>query len=120
MYALGVPLRQQPLTIGVVLLSAFAYPILEELVFRGAVQSALLSRGQLYRSFAGVTVACLITSLLFAAAHLVRHPPLWAALIFVPSLVFGWARDRHQSLYSPIALHITYNAGFIALFYSSQ
>ena len=119
MYMLGVPLRQQPLALGVVLLSVVAYPVLEEIVFRGAIQGALLSRGQLHRSFAGISIACLITSLIFAAAHLLRQPPLWAALIFLPSLVFGWARERHKSLYSPIALHMSYNAGFIALFYAS-
>lgn len=118
MYALGVPLRQQALPLNVILLSVAVYPILEEIVFRGAIQGALLNRGNFYKSFLGISIACLITSLLFAASHLLRQPPLWAALIFVPSIVFGWARERHKSLFSPIALHMSYNAGFIGFFYS--
>lgn len=67
----------------------------------------------------GISLANLLTSLVFAAVHLLRQPPLWAALIFLPSLVFGWARDRHETLLSPILLHVCYNAGFIWLFAQS-
>ena len=116
LYTLGMPLRQQPVLISVLLLSVVAYPLLEEIVFRGALQSALLKQPVLAKSLLGISLACVLTSLVFAAAHLLRQPPIWAALIFLPSLVFGWARDRHRSLYSPIALHMSYNAGFIGLF----
>ena len=65
---------------------------------------------------AGISIACILASLAFAAAHLLRQPIGWAALIFLPSLIFGWARERHKTLYSPTLLHIVYNAGFIGLF----
>ena len=116
LYQLGLPLRQQPPILNVVLMSVVAYPILEEIVFRGAIQSTLLKYPGLTKTAIGISAACLITSVVFAAAHLLRQPPLWAALIFLPSLVFGWARDRHKTLFSPIALHMSYNAGFIGFF----
>ena len=92
------------------------YPVLEEIVFRGGIQGYLLSHPALARSIVGISLACVLTSVLFAAAHLLRQPPLWAALVFLPSLIFGWARERHDSLVSPTILHMSYNAGFVGLF----
>lgn len=97
-------------------LVVIAYPILEEIVFRGAVQGVLLNQKKLSKSVAGISIACVITSIVFATAHLLQQTVGWAALIVIPSLVFGWARERHNTLYSPILLHIAYNAGFIGIF----
>ena len=99
-----------------IFLVVLAYPVLEEIVFRGAIQSALLRKPALRQSIAGISIACVIASALFAAAHLLSQPVGWAAMILIPSLVFGWARDRHKTLYSPIVLHMSYNAGFISIF----
>ena len=116
MYQLGLPLRNTSVALSTVFFVVLAYPILEEIVFRGAIQTTLLGHSKLRRSIAGISLACIIASVLFAAAHLLRQPAAWAALIFLPSLVFGWARERHRTLYSPIFLHMTYNAGFIGIF----
>lgn len=116
LYAAGLPLRSGTVPLTLFLMSVLVYPVLEEIVFRGGIQGALLTRPALARSVMGISLACVLTSILFAAAHLLRQPPLWAALVFIPSLVFGWARERHDSLVSPTALHMTYNAGFIGLF----
>jgi len=116
LFFVGLPLRQQPVLPSVLLYGVLIYPILEEIVFRGAIQGAFLKNATLARSFSGISLACVVVSIVFAAAHLLRQPALWAALVFFPSLVFGWARDRHQTLYSPIALHMSYNAGFILFF----
>lgn len=94
-------------------------PILEEIVFRGGVQSALYQRAWFSRQWAGISLANLFTSLLFASMHLISQPPMWAALVFVPSLVFGWARDRFNNVIPSIVLHAVYNAGFVWLFVSS-
>jgi len=64
----------------------------------------------------GISMANVVTSLLFASLHLISQPPLWAALVFVPSLVFGWARDRYITVVPSIILHVVYNAGFAWLF----
>lgn len=105
-----------PLTAPVMfLLPVLVYPVLEEIVFRGLIQE--LVHDYLSKSSLGpATVANLLTSLLFAGLHFVYHPPLWAALVFFPSLVFGFFKDRTGVLTAPILLHVFYNAGFLWLF----
>ena len=91
------------------------YPIVEEIAFRGLVQELLrdyVSR----RSLGPLTMANLLTSVLFAGLHFIYHAPLWAALVFFPSLVFGFFKDRTNHLLAPIILHVFYNAGYFWLF----
>jgi len=92
------------------------YPLVEELLFRGVVQGWLLTKNFAVVSYWGVSVANILTSLVFTALHFFTQAPTWAALVFLPSLVFGWARDRYQALTASIVLHVFYNAGFILLF----
>ena len=87
-------------------------PVVEEIVFRGWVQSSLLRSGWGARGAGGVTVANLFTSLLFSAAHLFSQPPAWAAAVLVPSLCFGYARDRYGSVLPAAVLHVAFNACF--------
>jgi len=101
----------------ILLLLCLVYPVVEELAFRGALQGWLLR----YRSgrgavVAGVSGANIVTTVLFVAAHLFYHPPLWALLVFIPSLIFGWFRERYQSVIPGILLHILYNSGYFMLF----
>lgn len=91
-------------------------PVLEEVVFRGGLQSALYERQPFKRQLVGLSLANVLTSVVFASLHLLSQPPLWAALVFLPSLVFGWARDRYLSVWPCIVLHAIYNAGFVWLF----
>jgi len=100
------------------LMPVLFYPVLEEIVFRGLVQE-LVHDYISNRVLGPLSVANLLTSALFAGLHLLSHPPLWAALVIFPSLVFGFFKDRHQSLLAPILLHIFYNAGFLWLFAAS-
>ena len=116
MFLIGVPLRQSPVTLGAVGYFVIAYPILEEIVFRGGIQPALANRSALAKTFAGISITNVITSVLFAGAHLLNQTLFWSALVFIPSLVFGWARDRHNTVASPMILHMTYNAGFLWLY----
>ncbi len=99
------------------LLLAGLYPFLEEWLFRGLLQPQLLAYRPLQRRFLGLTSANLLTSLLFGAAHLLIHPPLWAAAVIVPSLVFGAFRDRHRSVVPAIILHSFYNFGYFLIFW---
>jgi membrane protease YdiL (CAAX protease family) len=87
-------------------------PGLEELAFRGGLQGLLRRTHWGPRSIAGVTLANATTSLLFGAAHLHHHAPAWAGAVLVPSLVFGWFRDRHDSVIPPITLHVAFNAAY--------
>jgi len=86
-------------------------PIVEELVFRGALQGHLLGRGWT-RRIGPVSSANLVTTTAFAALHLLAQPPAWAIAVAVPSLVFGHLRERFTSVLPSIALHSIYNAGF--------
>lgn len=103
----------RPLDPKAVLLFMAVHPLVEELAFRGAVQEALLWR--LPRRFGPLSLANLITSLIFATMHLGTRAVWLAAATFLPSLLFGYFRERHGSLLSPIVLHAFYN-GMVLLF----
>ena len=95
----------------VLALLVVAYPVLEEFVFRGLIQPALAgpTRGV---HVGPLTLANGATSILFAAMHLLNHPPLHAALVLLPSLVFGVFRDRSASVLPGLLLHVSWNAAF--------
>lgn len=97
----------------VLLLVILVYPPLEEWVFRGCLQPALASRLPAIRG--PLSLANAVTSLAFAGFHLVAHPPLWAAAVFLPSLVFGYFRERSAGLLAPVVLHAGYNASYFLL-----
>ncbi len=94
---------------------ALLYPLVEELVFRGLIQD-LAHRHLRPWSLGPLTHANLLTSLLFTALHFFSHPPLWAAAVLAPSLVFGFFKDRSGRLAAPIILHAFYNSGYFWLF----
>jgi membrane protease YdiL (CAAX protease family) len=75
-----------------------------------------MERSSLSKKTFSISGANLITSFLFAAAHLLHQSPLWASLVFFPSLIFGWAREKYDSIVPSIVLHSFYNAGFVWLF----
>ncbi len=107
----GWPLRE-PLRF---LIPALVYPLLEEWVFRGFVQDLVHQHLRPWR-LGPLSHANILTSLLFTALHFINHAPLAAALVFVPSLVFGFFKDRTGQLAAPILLHIFYNSGYFWLF----
>jgi hypothetical protein len=94
---------------------AVAWPLLEEWLFRGMLQPALIRSAWGAREAWSITTANVVTSLIFAAVHLASHPPEWAAATFVPSLIFGYFRDRHGSMAPSAVLHVFYNTGWFLL-----
>ena len=94
---------------------ALLYPVVEELVFRGLVQE-LAHRYLRAWSLGPLTHANILTSVLFTALHFINHPPLWAAAVLVPSLLFGFFKDRTGGLSAPILLHVFFNSGYFWLF----
>jgi hypothetical protein len=74
-------------------------PVLEELLFRGVIQGQVARQIWGNTRYFGLSSANLLTSVLFALMHLVYHAPLWAIAVFAPSLVFGYFRDRYQSIW---------------------
>lgn len=109
---LAWPLREPE----IFLLPVFVYPILEEIVFRGWLQGALLASpyGRITRG--GISLANLSTSVVFVLAHLAYHFVPWSLAIFVPSLLFGFFRERYGSLAPPILLHVVFNFGYSLFF----
>ncbi len=99
------------------LLLVLIYPVLEEVVFRGFVQGKLLRKTMFKPLYAGITYANIFTSLLFAMTHLYAHPFIMTMLVFPPSLIFGYFRDRFDGWLLPsILLHIYYNLGYFLIF----
>ena len=56
-----------------------------------------------------------IAAALFAAGHLMNHPTLWAVAVMLPALTFGFFRDRYDSIWPAIALHMFYNTGYFVM-----
>ena len=118
-YAMPRPEWGWPLTAPAqFLLLAVAYPVLEELVFRGALQGWLRSFGWGRAGRWQVTAANLVSSTVFSLTHLLINPVYLSVAVFVPSLIFGYFRDRYDRLHASIVLHVFYNAGYIWIFTS--
>lgn len=108
----------RPVSSQIVALVVVVYPVLEELAFRGFLQSWLVDKPVFKRQLLpGITAANFLTSILFAASHIVNQSLLWATLVFPPSLVFGYFRDRYNLVWPSIILHCWYNAGFVYFYY---
>ena len=87
-------------------------PVLEEFAFRGLLQGELLRARWGRWRLGPLSAANGSASLAFAALHFGHHPPFWAASVFLPSLVFGWLRERHRGVAAPIGMHVLYNLEF--------
>ncbi len=90
-------------------------PIIEEISFRGWIQGFLLDRDIGNHKWGLISSANVITTLLFGAIHLVYHTPVWALLVMLPSLLYGYFREKFDSVIPAIALHVFYNLIFFSL-----
>jgi membrane protease YdiL (CAAX protease family) len=91
------------------------YPIIEELSFRGMIQEYLSHKVGEYKGIAGISLANILTSMLFVLMHFMYHAPVWALLVFFPSLVFGYFKEHFSSVIPSILLHSFYNLVFFSL-----
>ena len=88
-----------------------AAPLTEELLFRGALFSAIAS------SRLGRVGAVLITAALWALAHATSAPWLFVGMLFVMGICLGVLLLRFGSLWVTIACHASWNAmSSLALF----
>lgn len=97
--------------LAIVVSAVLVAAVLEEVLFRGLLQSVLLAWwGPAWRWTIVVVAAAL-----FAVIHL--GAASWNALptLFVLGLILGWLYERTGSLWPPILLHAAFNAFNIAL-----
>lgn len=93
------------------------WSVSEEIVFRGGIQAALAkvpAIGSRHLGWPGrragtVTLANVLTSVLFAAAHLWHKSALVAVAVFPVSLILGASLERTGKLRVPVALHSWFN-----------
>lgn len=88
-----------------VFLAVVMAPLLEEMLFRGLLQSAI--RSYVGRPWLAITV----TSILFAVVH--ADPEHWPAL-FVLATGLGYAYEKTGSLFQSIFMHAFFNGVVIA------
>ncbi len=93
----------------------FLYPIVEEVIFRGFIQEYITNKLKNQSIFLGLSIANLLTSLLFVSIHFIHHPPIWATLVLFPSLIFGYFKDKYIHIAPSIVLHMFYNLCFFSL-----
>src|SRR4051812_4988520 len=84
-------------------------PIAEEILFRGFILNLLIKRGINNSS------AICIQAVFFVLLHNYTYENTLSSNIgifqgFIDAVLFGYARQRTQSLYTPITMHMTGNA----------
>jgi uncharacterized protein len=87
----------------------------EELFFRGYLQSRfnqILGKNWKFLS-AQIGPGILVTAFLFAFAHFMIKPSADRLLVFFPALLFGFLREKTDSLIAPILFHFACNLTFI-------
>lgn len=89
----------------VVFVVVFSAPLLEEVLFRGVLFSAL-------RKYRGFFPTALFTTALFSLMHLPQTAGYWPSMlaIFVAGFILAWLRERTGKLWFPLALHMGFNA----------
>ena len=100
---------------GLVITLVIWQPFWEELFFRGIIQGQIYKRSWGQRAWFKISNANMAASLVFTAIHIAYNPNLWSVSVFIPSLVFGYFRERHNTIYSAFALHGIYNLGYMAV-----
>lgn len=79
----------------------------EEVFFRGYLQTRLreLVPGKIKLYKTDLSWAALLGSILFAVAHLLTAFEPSRLIVFFPSCLFGWIRDRTNSILGPAVFH---------------
>ncbi len=101
-------LSQGPLTGWTAVMAALvviAGPIIEEVMYRGLLQEAMRRAG------ASPWQAILLTSVLFALAHVGVVEAHALLGLFVLGLGLGWSYERTGRLWAPIVMHMLFNTG---------
>jgi membrane protease YdiL (CAAX protease family) len=87
-----------------VVLAVVLAPVVEELVFRGALHQGLRRR-------AGFWPAALLSSGIFAVVHVevVASSPVFLVQLFLLGVLFAWLLERTGNLLAPVIAHLVFN-----------
>lgn len=89
----------------------FGVALPEELFYRGYMQAALKrvfkKRIRIFGAQMGWDVV--LTAFLFAIGHLITIPQVFRLAVFFPGLLFGYLRERTDSLVAPTLVHALSN-----------
>ena len=96
-------------------------PILEEWVFRGWLFDVLKrwikdSSSSFAWSTSPISLQNILSTLCFCTLHALMRDPMTGLLVFGPSLLLGFIRDRGASLWALIGIHGFWNFGWFLLF----
>jgi membrane protease YdiL (CAAX protease family) len=100
---------QLPLRIMIVFVAVIIAPLLEEMLFRGFVQTTIRSFINI-RNSAWPAIAA--SSVFFAIMH--ADPGHWPAL-FVLGVCLGYSYEKSGSLFRPIFIHLFFNAASVTI-----
>jgi membrane protease YdiL (CAAX protease family) len=100
---------------GVVASAVLAAPILEEVLFRGVLQTALLATVTPMLGTQRQPAARLVAILVTSAAFALLHPDTTWPSIFCLSVALGYLYERTGRLTAPIILHAAFNAANVAM-----
>lgn len=108
-----LPVNPSLLNSGAIFSALLLFPILEELTFRGFLQGMV--KQKVHYQWRGLSLANLLVSSLFMVAHIVWLDHWLLSLVLLPSLVFGYCRDRYQSTLPGMVLHGCYNGFYLVV-----
>lgn len=97
------------------ILVVFVAPLMEEVMYRGLLQTALI---RLFRSSGrsrGRWPAIILTSVTFAAMHIRAVPPHGLPALFAFSVALGWAYEKTGRLIACVTMHVLFNAANLGL-----
>lgn len=97
----------------ILIISILIAPILEELVFRGLIQSELLSLLGNKPFLPTISLANILTSVAFISMHYFTRLEIGVLWLFIPSLLLGVLRERHNSVIIAIFFHAWFNLNYI-------
>ncbi len=104
-----------PALLNLLLVQTLAIALPEEVFFRGYLQSRLnLVYDRPWRLWsAPIGPGLFITAAVFTLCHLLISVAWLRVAIFFPALLFGWMRERTNSLLAPVLFHALSNLTFI-------
>jgi len=103
-------------TVGLIGSAVLVAPVLEEVIFRGLVQTALLDIFGRSRRWAVI----LLASFIFTVVHVDISAPQALGGLFVLAVILGWLYERYGSLLPCILVHMGFNVVNILLLFTLQ